>query len=105
MRLCPNKILLKYLSQIDSEHSVLHNSCLSRPAVDERLKKAGKAFWGLWKSMFGLPDIPIYQKSVVYKSAIWGVLLFGSETWTLTRADEMALELFHSDKVRKICSV
>ena len=49
--------------------------------------------------------INLKTKGKVYMALVVSILLYGSECWALRRKEELALERFHNDCIRKMCNV
>ncbi len=58
--------------------------------------KASRAFGALRKAVFRDNNLSHKTKRLVYKAAVSGVLLYGSEAWTTPRAVSKRLEVFQS---------
>ena len=57
------------------------------------------------KSVWESRDISVKMKVRVYEALVLSVLLYNSETWTLTSADESRLRVFEMAVFRRICGV
>ena len=53
--------------------------------IDQRIVQAFKAFGSLHSAVFLAHDLSLETKRQVYCSVVLGVLLYGVETWELTR--------------------
>ena len=73
--------------------------------VNARIAKAAAAFGALRKSVFSAKGIELKVKGKVYMALVVSILLYGSECWALRRKEEVALERFHNDCIRKMCRV
>jgi len=61
---------------------------------------SGKFFTGT-----GIPGLSLQTKIRLYNVLVISVLLYGSETWTLLKADEQRLEAFHMNCQRRILGI
>ena len=73
--------------------------------VDARIAKAGQAFGRLRKCVFSSTEVTWHAKRVVYKVLVLTILLYGSESWSLTSVLWRRLRTFHRACVRKMCRV
>jgi hypothetical protein len=76
---------------------------LSSTAVQERIKKATKVFYGL-KKVWRM-ELSNEVKGNVFRAMVKSVLLYGAATWTTTQGDIQALEGFQMVCVRSILRV
>ena len=70
-----------------------------------RFQLAGHAFRQLATPFFRQRCIPMKTRVSVYNSLVVAVLLYGSESWALTRAQLQRLEVFHRQRLRMILGV
>ena len=84
--------------------SMLHKTLTDQVDVDSRIKAAGAAF-GALKDRLGGKTIPLSSKSKLYEAVVIGILLHGSEFWTLTKKLEARIQCFHNTCVRRMCRV
>ena len=73
--------------------------------VCEKIAKASRAFGMLEEPKFRDRNLSLTTKRLVYNSAVLGVLLYGSETWTTTRSTTRKLESFHNQCLRGILGI
>ncbi|MGB0627641.1 MAG: hypothetical protein ACPGQ5_13845, partial [Alphaproteobacteria bacterium] len=73
--------------------------------VDARVKAAAKAFGALSKPIFRSPRVDKDAKGRVYESLVVSILLFGCETWSLTKRSMLRLRTFHRRCCRTMCMV
>ena len=62
---------------------------------EEEVRRRVGAGWGKWRDTSGIvcdKRMPTVLKAAVYKTVIRPVLMYGSETWPLRRADKKLLE-------------
>jgi hypothetical protein len=70
--------------------------------IQRRIQTANRCFFGLRKQLqSGHLSRP--TKFVIYKTLIHPVLLYGSETWVLTKREENQLLVFERKVLRTIC--
>lgn len=69
--------------------------------IKHRLTVANRCYYGLQKQ-FSSRLLSRRTKIKLYKTLVKPVLLYGSETWTLTKRDETLLECFERKVLRKI---
>lgn len=50
-------------------------------------------------------QVPIHHKKLAYEGIVLSILLYGCETWTLTKKLEDRLRIFHNRCVRMMCRV
>nr|CAH7716818.1 unnamed protein product [Callosobruchus chinensis] len=83
---------------IDSSGREEHN-------LSERISAAGKLYWALKDSCFGKKEVSIGTKLKVYKTIVIPVLLWGSESWVLTKSMKQKLQVMEMKFLRKIKGV
>ena len=81
--------------------SILSRNCSNESDVTKRITKASKAFGALRKPIFTCKCITWESKKRVYE----GILLYGSETWSLTEKLYNKLRVFHHQCVRTTTNV
>lgn len=69
-----------------------------------RIGKAGAAFGSLNKIMRAR-NINLRTKMGIYNATVLSILLYGSETWTLTKVNSNKLDAFHHKCLRKILGI
>ena len=89
----------KYLGSIVSTDASLDAE------ITARIAKATAAFGRLSKRLWTNNGIQLNTKIGVYKAAVLTSLLYGCETWTLTRKQVRCLEKFHQTTLRKIARI
>ena len=89
----------KYLGSIVSKDASLDAE------ITARIAKATAAFGRLSKRLWTNNGIQLYTKIDVYKAAVLTSLLYGCETWTLTKKQTRRLEKFHQTTLRKIARI
>ena len=52
-----------------------------------------------------IPTFPTRQKDMSKKAVVWGILLYGSETWITKRFDVRKLEAFQNRCMRTIMGI
>jgi hypothetical protein len=74
-------------------------------AIDCRIKSAQGAFSAIRKQFFSAKGIKNSHKKTAYEGLILSILLYGCETWSLTKEQQRRLHLFHNSCVRAMCRV
>ena len=85
--------------------SFLTRDCRDDRDVIARIEAAGGAFGALRKSVFASTYISFRTKKIVYAALIISILLYGSESWSLTEKLLHKLRLFHHRCIRAMCRV
>jgi hypothetical protein len=70
--------------------------------IQRRIQTANRCFFGLRKHLQS-SDLSRQTKFTIHKTLIRPVLLYGSETWVLTRREENQLLVFEWKVLRTIC--
>jgi hypothetical protein len=73
--------------------------------IEARKKGAGRAFGMLRKCIFKNKSLSINTKILIYKITVLPILLYASETWSLTTAQLLQVEAFHMKCLRSICNI
>jgi hypothetical protein len=89
----------KYLGNIVSNDASLDAE------ITARIAKATAAFGRLSKRLWTNSGIRLDTKISVYKAAVLTSLLYGCETWTLTKKQLKRLEKFHQTTLRRIACI
>ena len=84
----------------------MHSSERSTPEIFRRtgISLASNIFirlTNIWKQS----KLSMHTKMRLYNALVISVLSYGSETWTLTKADERRLEAFHMNCQRRILGI
>jgi hypothetical protein len=66
------------------------------------MQLANRSYFGL-VNIIKARNINRKYKVIVYKTLIKPVLMFGAETWVLSKADELCLGVFERKILRRIC--
>ena len=103
--LCPNNSFIPLVSKFCYLGSIIDQSLSDRNDVINRIVKAGKAFGALRKPIFKNRDITNNSKARIYCAIIIPTLIYGSENWCITVADENKLQTFHNNCIRKIYKI
>ena len=85
--------------------SIISNDASFDAEITARIAKATAAFGRLFKRLWTNNGIRLNTKISVYKAAVLTSLLYGCETWTLTKKQLRRLEKFHQTTLRKIARI
>ena len=85
--------------------SIVSNDTSMDDEITARIAKATAAFGRLVKRLWTNRGIRLNTKIGVYKAAVLSSLLYGCETWTLTKKQVKRLEIFHQTTLRKIARI
>jgi hypothetical protein len=69
---------------------------------NHRIALASRSYFGL-VNILKAKNINRKHKVIMYKTLIKPVLMFGKETWILSKADELRLGVFERTILRRIC--
>ena len=78
--------------------SDIHSSERSTPEILRRIGLASNIF-GRLANIWKRTGLSLQTKIWLYTALVISVLLYGSETWTLLKADERQLEAFHAHEL------
>ena len=95
----PVVVQAKYLG------SIIHRDGTDKADVDARINSASQVFGSLKDCIFKEGNISKEAKVAVYKTVVMSVLLYGSESWTITKDLERKLQSFHRRCARTIFGV
>ena len=96
---------IESVSQFTYLGSIFNNTCTMDDEINERLSKAKAAFARLWRTVWGVRQLSTRTKIKVYKACVLSVLLYGSETWPISRPLIKRLERFHMGNLRWILNI
>ena len=85
--------------------SIIHKDLDDAHDVKARIAQAGAAFGSLRRCFFSAKHVPIAHKRTAFTGLILAILLYGCESWALTKAGEMRLERFFRQCCRAMCRV
>ena len=68
--------------------------------ITKRIRSASSIFGMMTKRIFGDRQISLVGKVVQFRSIVLGILLYGSETWTVTAALRRRLRVFYAKCIR-----
>jgi hypothetical protein len=85
--------------------SMLAYDLKDNDAIECRIKSAQGAFSAIRKQFFSAKGIKNSHKKTAYEGLILSILLYGCETWSLTKQQQRRLHLFHNSCVRAMCRV
>jgi hypothetical protein len=81
-----------------------HESCRSTPEISRRLGMASGAFGSLKNNIWST-RISLSTKIRLFNSYVMPVLLYGSETWSFGRRDQLRLDAFGTKCLRALCGI
>jgi len=82
-----------------------HSSERSTPEILRRIGLASNIIFGRLANIWKRTGLSLQTKIRLYNALVISVLLYGSETWTLLKADERRLEAFHMNCQRRILGI
>ena len=85
--------------------SIVSNDTSMDDEITARIAKATAAYGRLVKRLWTNRGIQLNTKISVYRAAVLTSLLYGCETWTLTKKQVNRLEKFHQTTLRKIARI
>ena len=85
--------------------SFLSSSCDTEYEIQNRIRLASSSFGKLKGRVFLNRNLTVKTKVNVYRAVCLSILLYGSETWTLYRAQVRRLEAFHIRCLQNILGV
>lgn len=85
--------------------SVLTSDLDDSTEVEARIKSASAAFASMRSQLFSSRYVKPAHKAQTYESIVLGLLLYGSETWSLTEKLKIRLRSFHHRCVRAMCRI
>ncbi|KAJ4429476.1 hypothetical protein ANN_21645 [Periplaneta americana] len=85
----------KYLGSVITENNTMDSE------IGARLIAANKNYFGL-ANILKAKNVPCTIKTKIYKTTIRPVLIYGAETWTLTKREENSLGTFERKILRRI---
>jgi len=85
--------------------SWLTTDCKDALDVDARVTSALKAFNALGRCVFRSKSVNVAAKRVVYNGLVLAILLYGSESWSMTEVLMNRLRVFQAACVRAMCRV
>ena len=97
--------LLKAVDNFKYLGSIISNDASFDAEITARIAKATAAFGRLSKRLWTNNGIRLSTKICVYKAAVLTSLLYGCETWTLTKKQIRRLEKFHYTTLRRIARI
>ena len=93
----------EFFTYLGSGISSRHTS--AKDEISARVGKASTTFNQLKHRIFKRQDLSLGLKMKVFNASVLSVLLYSSETWTMTKADLMTLETFQMCALRAILGV
>ena len=100
-----NNCFIPVVDKFNYLGSIATSEATDKADVKSRISAASNAFGALNKPVFSNPKISQNAKVALYLSLIISILLYGSECWVLTKADEDALSTFHNTCARAILKI
>ena len=76
--------------------SLLSSNMDDTADVEARVKAASAAFASLKPQLFGSKNVKLAYKTRAYEGLVLGLLLYGSEAWSLTQELKRRLQSFHN---------
>ena len=73
--------------------------------IEERIRSAQGAFQSIRIQFFSAKGIKNVHKKTAYEGLVLSILLYGCETWSLTKQQLNRLQMFHNRCVRAMCRV
>ena len=101
----PDGSFMPVVDQFRYLGSILSRDCRDDLDVEARIKAASNAFGALRNCLFSSSRICPDAKTIVYVGLILSIMLYGSETWSLTEKLYNQLRRFHARCVRAMCRV
>ena len=83
---------------------VQHTATRGKPEITDRLAKAWRTFGALRKTVWD-SRIKLQTKIKLYNTYVLPVLLYGSETWTITAKEAPRINAFGTKCLRQICGI
>lgn len=93
---------LKNVSDFVYLGSNISANCSLDHEINRRLGKASTTFGRLSKRVFDNKNLTIKTKVRVYEACVLSILLYGAESWTTYRRQELKLNSFHMRCLRNI---
>ena len=84
---------------------LIHRSLSDEHEIDRRILMANKHVGFLRKKVLGNRTTHISTKKLVYEGMVLAILMYGAETWILSKRMEMKLTYFHRRIVRLMANV
>jgi hypothetical protein len=85
--------------------SKISSSASMEAEITSRIGKASGTFARLSSRVWDNPKLSIKTKAAIYRACVCSTLLYGSETWTLSKANEKKLNTFHFRCLRRILHI
>ena len=73
--------------------------------IEARIRSAQGAFQSIRIQFFSAKGIKNVHKKTAYEGLVLSILLYGCETWSLTKQQLNRLQMFHNRCVRAMCRV
>ena len=73
--------------------------------VEDRIGRVSRAFGSLCRPVFRNGNLSLKMKRMVYRSAVLGVLLYGTKTWATKRTVSQKVESFNNKCLRRILNI
>ena len=83
---------------------VQHTATRGKPEITDRLAKAWRTFGALRKTVWD-SRMELQTKVKLYSTYVLPVLLYGSETWTITAKEAPRIYAFGTKCLRQICGI
>ena len=85
--------------------SILAYNLKDDDEIEARIRSAQGAFQSIRIQFFSAKGIKNVHKKTAYEGLVLSILLYGCETWSLTKQQLNRLQMFHNRCVRAMCRV
>jgi hypothetical protein len=102
IQLLVNDTPIKQVSDFKYLGSIISNDGKAKKDIQHRISNAIAVSVGLNKSLWSRPEISVSTKTRVYNAAVLSVLLYGADSWPLTKETTRQLEVFQNQQLRRI---
>ena len=96
---------LKIVENFSYLGSILSNNFTLDKELNTRLGKVATSFGRLSKRVWSNNSLTLHTKLKVYHACVLSIVLYGAETWTTYRKQELKLNSFHLRCLRTILGV
>jgi hypothetical protein len=92
------------IERVDNFKYLGSNMISSAYDLTARKGLARSAFWNL-KDIWNAQHIDIALKVIIYKTAVLSILLYGCESWTMTKCMDTEVDGFNTNCLRVILNI